>query len=128
MTEHPFDTDEHRRAMRERSAMVRLVIDAANAEYPHAGVPAWFVGPLPEFDSVEDDDSSPVRTYWRNFGPVDAPWSVAAVVEDYARDCGLERGAARISVDAPDWIDCDAGTARAIAAALLEAADAVERQ
>lgn len=123
---HHFDPDAHYAELLERSAMIGLVLDAANAQYPHENVPRWHDGPLPEFDSVEDEDTTPVRTYSRSFGPADASWSVAVIVEEYARDRGLERGPARIGVDVPEWIDLGAADARAVAAALTAAAAAID--
>ncbi|WKK13031.1 hypothetical protein QYN14_05390 [Rhodococcus ruber] len=124
-TVHHFDPDAHYAELLERSAMIGLVLDAANAEYPHENVPAWFEGPLPEFDSVEDEDTTPVRTYSRSFGPADAGWSVTVIVDEYARDRGLERSPVQVSMDVPDWLDLD--STRAVASALTAAADAVGR-
>ncbi|MBD8057222.1 hypothetical protein ICV35_26660 [Rhodococcus ruber] len=123
---HHFDPHAHYAELLERSAMIGLVLEAANAQYPHESVPSWFDGPLPEFDSVEAEDTTPVRTYDRSFGPADASWSVAVIVDEYARDRGLEHGRARIRVDVPDLIDLDAADARAVAAALIAAAGTID--
>ncbi|WP_395704571.1 hypothetical protein [Rhodococcus ruber] len=122
---HDFDPHAHYAELLERSAMIGLVLDAANAHYPHEDVPGWYEGPLPEFDSVEDEDTTPVRTYSRSFGPADASWSVAVIVDEYARDHGLERSPVQVSMDVPEWLDLD--SARAVARALAAAADAVDR-
>lgn len=127
MTEH-FDRETHLAHLAARRELVTALLDLVNDRTIAHEPPAWFDGPLPAFDAIDDEDSAPVRTYAREFGGTAGLWSVSASVEDFDRDHGLERSAASIHIDAPDWVEFDADEARAIAAALIAAADALDRE
>lgn len=130
---HDFiDPDEyqaHCAYLSERAEMIDLLLDYVNKQRTGDDpCPAWFDGPCPEFDSIDDDEVVPIRTYDREFGPAEVGWSVRVVAQDYALDHGLDRSQSRIYVEIPDWAEFNGNDARAIAAALIAAADALDRE